>query len=95
LKTKRGRQLEAFSIQLVVLAIWRQAIHIFNAYVASTAGESPSQDITMNGFSADASHLLATSQLADDAYMQIERQFLAEVKYAEELACTVGQIAGI
>lgn len=49
----------------------------------------------MKGLSADVPRLLANSQLADDAYMQIERQFLTEVEYAEELASTVGQIAGM
>ena len=48
----------------------------------------------MKGPSADVPHLLANSQLVDDAYMQIERQFLSDVEYAEELASTVGQIAG-
>ncbi|EER92495.1 hypothetical protein BDA96_01G452300 [Sorghum bicolor] len=80
---KGGRQLEAFSIQLIVLATWKQAIHLCNTFVASPARESPSQDIP----------LLATSKLADDACMQIEKQFLSEVEYAEELASTVGQIA--
>ncbi|XP_062216092.1 serine/threonine-protein kinase ATG1c-like isoform X2 [Phragmites australis] len=89
---KVGGHLEAFSIQLIVLATWKQAICICNSYVASSR-ESPSQDIPMKGLSADAPHLLANSQLADDACMQIERQFLIEVEYAEELAGTVGQIA--
>ncbi|XP_062210718.1 serine/threonine-protein kinase ATG1c-like isoform X2 [Phragmites australis] len=90
---KVGKHLEAFSIQLIVLATWKQAIHICNFYVASAARESPSQDIPMKGLSADAPHLLANSQLAGDACMQIERQFLIEVEYAEELASSVGQIA--
>lgn len=77
--------MEAFSIQLIVLATWKQAIHLCNTFVASPARESPSQDIP----------LLATSKLADDACMQIEKQFLSEVEYAEELASTVGQIAGM
>lgn len=86
--------MEAFSIQLIVLATWKQAIHLCNTFVASPARESPSQDIPMKGLSADASHLLANSKL-DDACMQIEKQFLSEVEYAEELASTVGQIAGM
>uniref|UniRef100_A0ACD5XNJ7 Uncharacterized protein n=1 Tax=Avena sativa TaxID=4498 RepID=A0ACD5XNJ7_AVESA len=73
---KGGRHLEAFSIQLIVLATWKQAIHICNSYAASAARESPSHDINM----------------ADDEFMQIERQFLIAVEYAEELASTVGQI---
>ena len=32
--------------------------------------------------------------IADDECMQIERQFLTAVEYAEELASTVGQIPG-
>jgi serine/threonine-protein kinase ULK/ATG1 len=78
LKIKGGRHLEAFSIQLIVLATWKQAIHICNSYAASSARESPSHDINM----------------ADDESMQIERQFLIAVEYAEELASTVGQIPG-
>jgi serine/threonine-protein kinase ULK/ATG1 len=95
LKIKGGRHLEAFSIQLIVLATWKQAIHLCNTFVASPARESPSHDIPTKGLSADASHLLANSKLADDACMQIEKQFLSEVEYAEELASTVGQIAGM
>ncbi|AQL07735.1 Serine/threonine-protein kinase ATG1c [Zea mays] len=90
---KGGRHLEAFSIQLIVLATWKQAIHIGNTFVASPARESPSQDIPMKGHIAGASHLPANSKLADDACMQIEKQFLSEVEYAEELASIVGQIA--
>ncbi|RLN40429.1 serine/threonine-protein kinase ATG1c-like isoform X1 [Panicum miliaceum] len=90
---KAGRHLEAFSIQLIVLATWKQAIHLCNTFVASSARESPSQDIPMRGLSADDPHLLANSQLVDDACVQIERQFLSDVEYAEELASTVGQIA--
>ncbi|ONL96438.1 Serine/threonine-protein kinase ATG1c [Zea mays] len=90
---KGGRHLVAFSIQLIVLATWKQAIHLCNTFVASLARESPSQDIHMKGLSADASHLLANSKLADDVCVQIEKQFLSEVEYAEELASTVGQIA--
>ncbi|KAL6648388.1 hypothetical protein ACP70R_012612 [Stipagrostis hirtigluma subsp. patula] len=90
---KGGRHLEAFSIQLIVLATWKQAIHICNTYVTSASRESPSQHIPMKGLGAGAPHLLANSQLADDACIHIERQFLTEVEYAEELASAVGQIA--
>ena len=49
----------------------------------------------MKGLSADVPPLLANSQLVDDVCTQIERQFLSDVEYAEELASTVGQIAGM
>lgn len=94
LKIKGGRHLEAFSIQLIILATWKQAIHICNSYAASAARESPSHDITMKGVDTDAPHLLANSQMADEECTQIERQFLTEVEHAEELASTVGQIPG-
>ncbi|XP_039786755.1 serine/threonine-protein kinase ATG1c-like isoform X3 [Panicum virgatum] len=90
---KAGRHLEAFSIQLIVLATWKQAIHLCNTFVASATRESLSQDIPMKGLSADVPPLLANSQLVDDVCTQIERQFLSDVEYAEELASTVGQIA--
>ncbi|KAM3229516.1 hypothetical protein ACQJBY_060394 [Aegilops geniculata] len=89
---KGGRHLEAFAIQLIILATWKQAIHICNSYAASAARESPSHDVTMKGLDTDAPHLLANSQMADDECTQIERQFLSEVEHAEELASTVGQI---
>ncbi|VAI07333.1 unnamed protein product [Triticum turgidum subsp. durum] len=89
---KGGRHLEAFSIQLIILATWKQAIHICNSYAASAARESSSHDITMKGLDTDAPHLLANSQMADEECTQIERQFLTEVEHAEELASTVGQI---
>ncbi|VAH89222.1 unnamed protein product [Triticum turgidum subsp. durum] len=89
---KGGRHLEAFSIQLIILATWKQAIHICNSYAASAARESPLHDITMKGLDTDAPHLLANSQMADEECTQIERQFLTEVEHAEELASTVGQI---
>ncbi|KAG2553058.1 hypothetical protein PVAP13_9KG500178 [Panicum virgatum] len=76
---KAGRHLEAFSIQLIVLATWKQAIHLCNTFVASATRESLSQDIH--------------AALVDDVCTQIERQFLSDVEYAEELASTVGQIA--
>ncbi|KAL5209424.1 hypothetical protein ABZP36_005047 [Zizania latifolia] len=88
---KGAKHLEAFSIQLVVLATWRQAIHICNSYASSATRESPSSDITARGFGSDIPHLLANSQLVDDACMHIERLFLVEMEYAEELASTIGQ----
>ncbi|XP_040377893.1 serine/threonine-protein kinase ATG1c-like isoform X2 [Oryza brachyantha] len=90
-KIKDGKHLEAFSIQLVVLATWKQAIYICNTYASLATRESPSHDITAKGFSSDATHLFANSQLVNDTYMEIERQFLVQMEYAEELASTIGQ----
>ncbi|KAF0915792.1 hypothetical protein E2562_038920 [Oryza meyeriana var. granulata] len=89
-KIKDAKHLEAFSIQLVVLAIWKQAIYIYTSYASSATRGSPSHDITAKGFGSDAPHLLANSQLVDDTNMEIERQFLVQLEYAEELASTIG-----
>jgi hypothetical protein len=39
--------------------------------------------------------LLPDSSCVSHLNLQIERQFLAQVEYAEELPCTVGQIPGM
>uniref|UniRef100_A0A0D9VSC9 Protein kinase domain-containing protein n=1 Tax=Leersia perrieri TaxID=77586 RepID=A0A0D9VSC9_9ORYZ len=75
-KIKDAKHLEAFSIQLVVLATWKQAIYICTSYASSAT---------------DAPHLLVNSQLIGDTYIEIERQFLVQMEYAEELASTIGQ----
>uniref|UniRef100_A0A0E0KBS4 Protein kinase domain-containing protein n=1 Tax=Oryza punctata TaxID=4537 RepID=A0A0E0KBS4_ORYPU len=90
-KIKDGKHLEGFSIQLVVLATWKQAIYICTSYASSATRESPSHDVTAKGFGSDAPHLLANSQLLYDTCMEIESQFLVQMEYAEELASTIGQ----
>ncbi|XP_047332448.1 serine/threonine-protein kinase ATG1c-like isoform X2 [Impatiens glandulifera] len=79
-KIKANLQLEAFSIQLVNLAIWKQALHICHAQAASSIDESPSpnRETTRLRESAD-------SEL-QNLCSQIEIAFLQEVENAEELA---------
>uniref|UniRef100_A0A0D3FGP1 Protein kinase domain-containing protein n=1 Tax=Oryza barthii TaxID=65489 RepID=A0A0D3FGP1_9ORYZ len=90
-KIKDAKHLEGFSIQLVVLATWKQAIYICTSYASSATRESPSHDVTAKGFGSNAPHLLANSQLLYDTCMEIESQFLVQMEYAEELANTIGQ----
>ncbi|KAL8504714.1 hypothetical protein ACS0TY_016048 [Phlomoides rotata] len=71
-----GKQLEAFSVLLVVLAIWKQVLHICHTYAAS--GNS-SQETSMVGHCPNAQECL-------DITSVIEREFLREVENAEELA---------
>ncbi|KAK4582027.1 hypothetical protein RGQ29_025263 [Quercus rubra] len=94
-KIETGRQLEAFSIQLVILAIWKQALHICHTQAASAMEGSPSQESTRfkrstskKYDSPDAEERLSvgSSQLPEDIASQIEREFLLEVEHAEELA---------
>ncbi|XWS67130.1 hypothetical protein CRYUN_Cryun05aG0260400 [Craigia yunnanensis] len=93
-KIEAGRQLEAFSIQLVILAIWKQALHICHTQAASAMEGSPSQE-TSRLRSASKTH--GTSDMEEcqdvvspegpeDISSEIEREFLREVQYAEELA---------
>ncbi|XP_072985246.1 serine/threonine-protein kinase ATG1c [Typha latifolia] len=88
-----GTKLEAFSVQLVILAIWKQAMHICHAQAASAIGGSPSQEVKKREASGDASHSSTNSQLPDTVCTQIETDFLLEVDHAEELATDIGQIA--
>uniref|UniRef100_A0A0E0NSZ4 Protein kinase domain-containing protein n=1 Tax=Oryza rufipogon TaxID=4529 RepID=A0A0E0NSZ4_ORYRU len=90
-KIKDAKHLEGFSIQLVVLATWKQAIYICTSYASSATRENPSHDVTAKGFGSNAPHLLANSQLLYDTCMEIESQFLVQMEYAEELANTIGQ----
>jgi len=94
-----GRRLEAFSIQLVILAIWRQALHICHAQAASAIEGSPSQDVrSREGTKAvpNSRECYSSSDLAlpDGLCSQIERDFLVEVGHAEELARDMGQVYG-
>ncbi|KAM1307382.1 hypothetical protein ACFX2H_009640 [Malus domestica] len=92
-KTQAGKHREAFSIQLVILAIWKQALHICHTQAASAMEGSPSQETTRfrttskkhNSPDMDES-LDVNTQGPEDISSQIEREFLQEVEHAEELA---------
>ncbi|KAI3790877.1 hypothetical protein L2E82_04271 [Cichorium intybus] len=47
-KIEGGNRLEAFSIQLVILAIWKQALDICHTQAASAIKGSPSQETVPN-----------------------------------------------
>lgn len=87
-----GRQLEAFSIQLVILAIWKQALHICHTQAASAMEGSPSQESTRLRRTSSKKHgTLGTEDCPDvdeseNISNEIEREFLREVEHAEELA---------
>ncbi|KAL5550255.1 hypothetical protein UlMin_000431 [Ulmus minor] len=90
-----GKQLEAFSIQLVILAIWKQALHICHTQAASAMEGSPCHDsarfrrsISKRDSSSDTEECLdvVNTQGPEDISSQIEREFLREVEHAEELA---------
>ncbi|XP_050379371.1 serine/threonine-protein kinase ATG1c-like isoform X2 [Argentina anserina] len=94
-KIEGGKQLEAFSIQLVILAIWKQALHICHTQAASAMEGSPSQETTRIRRSTSKKHgspdteqclEAVNSQGPEDLSAQIEREFLREVEHAEDLA---------
>lgn len=72
-KDKEGTRLEAFSIQLVILAIWKQALHICHTQAASAI---------------DGQECLSSADTGgpEAVCSQIEREFLREVGHAEDLA---------
>ncbi|XP_038905361.1 serine/threonine-protein kinase ATG1c-like [Benincasa hispida] len=97
-KITAGRQLEAFSIQLVILAIWKKALDICHTQAASALEGSPGQGSAeyrrslskKQGSSlGKESRLSVNSHQPVDISSQIEREFLREVEYAEELAKVV------
>ncbi|CAH8311018.1 unnamed protein product [Eruca vesicaria subsp. sativa] len=78
-KVESGKQLEAFSIQLVILAIWNQALHICHTQAASGVEGSLRQDgnrVRRNISQEGSGKILS----------QIQREFVLEVERAEELA---------
>ncbi|KAH1039320.1 hypothetical protein J1N35_041063 [Gossypium stocksii] len=92
-KIEAGRQLEAFSIQLVILAIWKQALHICHAQAASGTEGSPSREASRLGAgrkhetsdTEECKHVVGPEG-PEDISSEIEREFLREVEHAEELA---------
>ncbi|CAA7046219.1 unnamed protein product [Microthlaspi erraticum] len=74
-----GKQLEAFSIQLVILAIWNQALHICHTQAVSGVEGSLRQDtnrVKRNNSQEGPEKILS----------QIQREFVQEVERAEELS---------
>ncbi|KAA3463816.1 serine/threonine-protein kinase ATG1c-like [Gossypium australe] len=92
-KIEAGRQLEAFSIQLVILAIWKQALHICHTQAASGTEGSPSREASRLGASrkhetsdTEECKNVVSPEGPEDISSEIEREFLREVEHAEELA---------
>ncbi|PKU80623.1 serine/threonine-protein kinase ATG1c isoform X1 [Dendrobium catenatum] len=75
--------LEAFSIQLLILAILKQSLHICHAQAVVAAEESPSFETIKSPQNSKASHSVSS---------EIEKEFLLSVEHAEELAKDVGQV---
>ncbi|KAK7390519.1 hypothetical protein VNO78_25827 [Psophocarpus tetragonolobus] len=96
-KMEAGKHLEAFSIQLVILAIWKQALHICHTQAASAMEGSPNQETSRYRRSTSRKHGSPDSEECldgntlgpKDILSQIEREFLREFQHAEELAKTI------
>ncbi|KAL1195882.1 Serine/threonine-protein kinase ATG1b [Cardamine amara subsp. amara] len=78
-RSENGKHLEAFSIQLVIIAIWNQALHICHTQAVSGVEGSLRQDI--NQVRRNISH-----EGSEKILSQIQREFVQEVERAEELA---------
>lgn len=93
-KFEAGSMLEAFAIQLVILAIWKQALDICHTQAASAMEGSPTLESTRLRRSSSKKHSPDMQECLDvvnsvgleDLFTQIEREFLLQVAYAEELA---------
>nr|KAJ0204985.1 hypothetical protein LSAT_V11C500291480 [Lactuca sativa] len=91
-KIESGNRIEAFSIQLVILAIWKQALDICHTQAASAIKGSPNLDIsTSNKISererdnTNINECLENAKFPEDVCSHIERIFLGEVETVEEL----------
>ncbi|KAI3851811.1 hypothetical protein MKX03_034166 [Papaver bracteatum] len=102
-KVEAGKQLEAFSIQLVILAVWKQALHTCHTYAASVLEGSPNQESARVRRSTYRKHSYSDSQESPEKMdaqgpqavcSQIERDFLFEVGQAEELSKSLDPIDG-
>ncbi|XP_030521373.1 serine/threonine-protein kinase ATG1c-like isoform X2 [Rhodamnia argentea] len=94
-KMEKREHLEAFSIQLVILAIWKQALNICHTEAASAMEGSPSPVTMRLRRSCDKNHCSSSLEVCSNAYntfgpeevsTHIEGEFLREVEHAEELA---------
>ncbi|KAK4799883.1 hypothetical protein SAY86_025248 [Trapa natans] len=96
-KIVAGRHLEAFSIQLVILAIWKQGLHICHAQAASDMEGSPScgtsrlkRSSHKNGDHNSVECSSAVGNMRpEDVSHQIEGEFLQEVERAEQFAKSI------
>ncbi|KAK9168313.1 hypothetical protein Syun_000453 [Stephania yunnanensis] len=102
-KVSSDRKLEAFSIQLVILAIWKQAVDICHTLAASASdGVSALETNCARGSidkkqinsSIQECHNVVDAQGPEALCSQIEREFLLEVGNAEELAGCLEPIDG-
>ncbi|XP_011000053.1 PREDICTED: serine/threonine-protein kinase ATG1 [Populus euphratica] len=90
-KIKASKLLEAFSIQLVILAIWKQALHICHTQAASAIEGSPSQESSRLSRSSSKKHGNPDTEDCPDVgpenmSAEIEGEFLREVERAEVLS---------
>lgn len=90
-----GKLLEAFSIQLVILAVLKQAVHICHTQAISSIDGCLSLDIAIprdsnkkinNGSDFRESLHVVCSQVPDNVSNVIKRDFFSEVEHAEELS---------
>lgn len=93
-QVEAGRLLEAFSIQLVILAVWKQALHICHTQAVSSTDGSPPDIAKSRGSinkienSPDFGEPLDSvcSEVLEDVSTVIKREFFSEVEHAEELS---------
>ncbi|PKA63961.1 CBL-interacting serine/threonine-protein kinase 23 [Apostasia shenzhenica] len=93
-----GRWLEAFSVQLVLLAVWKHALNICHTKATSAIEGSPSHEVKSqvnSKASPSIRNCFSSSnefQVPDAVSSEIEREFLLSVELAEEIEKNMGQI---
>eukprot|EP01018_Ginkgo_biloba_P034520 Gb_08673 [translate_table: standard] len=93
-KLDTGKQVEAFLIQLVCLAIWSEALRVCHTWAAFATEGSPSQDVIGSNNLLSKKGSVSVAEMSEDldlkraaaACSRVEREFLFAVEHAEELA---------
>ncbi|GMH26521.1 hypothetical protein Nepgr_028364 [Nepenthes gracilis] len=94
-KIEAGRHLEAFSIQLVLLAVWKQALNIFHTWAVSSMEGTPTREFTRSWGSPHKKHCILgfhdssnvfNPQYPEDLSSEIKNKFFQEISNAEEFS---------
>ena len=99
---KGGLFLESFSVQLVVLAIWKEALRVCSSWLASTAGSDLPETSSTNEFAPvqEVAGLSLESQEEVDfskpssVSISVERCFIAAFDRAEMLSSHLRDMDG-
>lgn len=103
LQFKEALFVESFSVELVVLAIWKEALRVCSSWLGSTAGSDLPETSSANesalpvqevaGLSLNSREEMDFSK-PSSVYMLVERGFISAVDRAEKLSSHLQDMDG-